>query len=364
MVKSMNGLSRDLIIHPGETLQEVLEDRKMTQKELSVRTGVTEKHISEIVNGKKNISSSFAKKLEYALGIKASFWMNLQANYDQELLEFEERNNVTKDEIEILKSLIKSKIIEYFKNLSILSNVSDHASLVLELRSVLAVSNLCSISNISYKASYRAQTTNNVDIYVLFAWQKLCEIVTHDLVVEDELNIERLKESISEIKTFIGEEPTLIIDELTRIFGECGITFVVVKHFQGAPVQGFIKHTDDGNLILCMTIRKSFADIFWFSLFHEIGHILNGDVKDRFVDFDSVVDKKEKRADEFAKNTLINNGDFKKFCKAGDFSLKAIYEFSDDQGVKPYIVIGRLQKEEYILWNQYAKEKERFKWVS
>ena len=83
MAKKTNGLSRDLIIHPGETLFEVIDDRNMTQKELAVRTGVTEKHVSTIINGTKPISVAYAKKLEYALGIEASFWINLQSNYDR-----------------------------------------------------------------------------------------------------------------------------------------------------------------------------------------------------------------------------------------------------------------------------------------
>ena len=99
------GLSRDFIIHPGETLAEVLEDREMTQKELAIRTGMSEKHISTVINGQKNISSSFAKKLEYALGIETEFWMNLQANYERELLDFEELNNISEQELEILKNL-------------------------------------------------------------------------------------------------------------------------------------------------------------------------------------------------------------------------------------------------------------------
>ena len=101
MVKEKNsvGLSREFIIHPGETIAEILEDRDMTQRELAVRTGVTEKHISTVINGQKNISAAFARKLEYALGIETSFWMNLQANYDQELIEFEDVNNISDEEI-------------------------------------------------------------------------------------------------------------------------------------------------------------------------------------------------------------------------------------------------------------------------
>lgn len=78
------GLSNDFIIHPGETLAEVLKDREMSQKELAIRTGVTEKHISTVISGQENISSSFANKLEYALGIEKEFWINLQANYERE----------------------------------------------------------------------------------------------------------------------------------------------------------------------------------------------------------------------------------------------------------------------------------------
>jgi HTH-type transcriptional regulator/antitoxin HigA len=78
------GLSSDFIIHPGETLVEVLKDKKMSQKELAIRTGMTEKYISTVISGQQNISSSFANKLEYALGIEKEFWMNLQANYERE----------------------------------------------------------------------------------------------------------------------------------------------------------------------------------------------------------------------------------------------------------------------------------------
>ncbi len=73
MLENMNGLSLDLIIHPGETIKEILEDKKMTQEELAIRTGFSAKHVSEVVGGKKDISSKFADRLECALNIPTSF---------------------------------------------------------------------------------------------------------------------------------------------------------------------------------------------------------------------------------------------------------------------------------------------------
>ena len=89
METKMIGLPSEMIIHPGETLKEVLENKNMSQKELVLRTGVSAKYISSVLRGKKNISASFAKKLEYALNIEAEFWVNLQNSYDKEILEYQ-----------------------------------------------------------------------------------------------------------------------------------------------------------------------------------------------------------------------------------------------------------------------------------
>lgn len=97
MAQKMNGLSREYIIHPGETLSEILEDIGMDQKELAMRTDVAESHVSSIVNAQKGISVPYAKKLEYALDIESSFWINLQSNYDTELDDFEEYNKNSSD---------------------------------------------------------------------------------------------------------------------------------------------------------------------------------------------------------------------------------------------------------------------------
>lgn len=73
-----------ILTHPGETILEVIQDREITQKELAIKTGVTEKYISTIIKGEEAISRDFAKKLELVLDIPASFWQNLQKNFDEE----------------------------------------------------------------------------------------------------------------------------------------------------------------------------------------------------------------------------------------------------------------------------------------
>ena len=74
----------DLLIHPGETLKEVLEEREISTEKLSQYTGYSQKHIESILLGNADITEDFALKLEDAIGIEASLWLNLQKEYDIE----------------------------------------------------------------------------------------------------------------------------------------------------------------------------------------------------------------------------------------------------------------------------------------
>lgn len=355
------GLSRDFIIHPGETLEEVLEDREMSQRELAIRTGMTEKHISTVIHGQKPISVAFAKKLEYALGIEASFWINLQSNYDRELLEFEELNNISEQELSIQKNL--KEVIDCWHDLKWIDKNTTPANLILDLRKLFGVSNLVNITKINYNGAYRAQVKNtNIDPYVVFAWQRMCELLTQNIDIADKIDIEKLKEKIPEIKACMFLRVNQVQKKLTAIFAECGIAFKIVPNFKGAPVQGFIKKSEKGTLILCLTLRQKFADIFWFTLFHEISHILNGDAKNNFVDFDSISSEIENRADKMASEFLINEKAYKSFKASGQYkSDSGIKAFSDSQKVQKYIVIGRLMKDGTIPWS--AKNRLKYNWA-
>ena len=84
-------MSHDLLIHPGETISELLEERRITEMDLAEmdlaqKTGISEELLSDVIHGRKAISEDLAMGLEYAFGVSKSFWLNLQANYDAEYL--------------------------------------------------------------------------------------------------------------------------------------------------------------------------------------------------------------------------------------------------------------------------------------
>ena len=349
--------------NPGTELKNKLEEFGMSRKELAQRINVSEKHICTVINGNRGISAAFARKLGYVFP-PTSHWLKLQAKYDEEQTRIQEEHSITESEIGVLKSL--HTIIPYFIEKGYMHNECGDASKVMQLRELLNVSDLLLIPNITYNAAYRAQLSSNIkaDPYVLFAWQRLCEKETENLKTEGALNKELLFDKLQEIKSMMFGEINHGIHNLQKLLGKCGIAFQVVKNFRGAPVQGFIKELADHRLILCLTIRRQRADTFWFTLFHEIAHILNNDYTNRFVDFDSIHSEKEAKADAFARNILINPELYREFLHTSDcITWKNIEEFARLAQVQPFIVLGRLQNDGILDWSDYSDKLTRYSWA-
>ena len=101
---------------------------------------------------------------------------------------------------------------------------------------------------------------------------------------------------------------------------------------------------DKNKIVMGLTVRGKYADRFWFSLFHEIGHIVLGHIGQR----DGTSLKDEEDANVFARDILIDKSSFDLFAKHRDFTKSAIIDFSESIGIDPGIVVGRLQKEGLI----------------
>lgn len=71
---------------PGATITEQLEERGMTQNEFSKRMGMSEKQISQLMNGDVRVTSDMAEKLELVLGVPADFWNKLESIYQEKLV--------------------------------------------------------------------------------------------------------------------------------------------------------------------------------------------------------------------------------------------------------------------------------------
>ena len=65
---------------------------------------------------------------------------------------------------------------------------------------------------------------------------------------------------------------------------ECGVRLVVVEPIPGSEIQGVCFWINDNKSpVIGLTLKGDQIDKFWFDLWHEIEHVLNGDGKEELI---------------------------------------------------------------------------------
>lgn len=342
--------------HPGKKIEQLLKTNNMSQKELALRTGVTEKHISTLINGEKNISLSFSKKLEYVFILDNNkTFFDLQNQYDSYIHLKEEENNISNEEKKIFEQLKEPFDYLVKNNNTFVSENNSSFEKIIALRKFLQISNLCLLPALSQNIFFRMKKNTNTTINqnVLYMWVKICESFSNRYKLSSIFDSTKLKNSLPLLKKAMFLNSNQYEANIFSIFSKCGILFKIVPNFTGAPVQGFIEEVSKDKLIMCVTTRGKRADIFWFTIFHEIAHILNGDYQYKMVDLVNSSSDKETKADILASNVIMNQNNYQNFINEYDYSIDAIDKFAKSEKIPMFMVIGKMQKDNIIEYSQY-----------
>ena len=129
-----------------------------------------------------------------------------------------------------------------------------------------------------------------------------------------------------------------------------GLAVVTERHLPGTFLDGAALKLPDRRPVIGLTLRYDRLDYFWFSLFHELGHVLRHltkEVNEGFIDDLSAPgdDKCEKEADEFARDTLIPKAAWEQFWKAGQFDHQSVRREAKRLLIDASILAGRLRME-------------------
>lgn len=352
---SKNRKFNEYIIPPGETIKELLESRNITQLDLSLKTGINKKTINEIINGKAPISISTAQKLEYVFNIPASFWNNLERNYRETLERKKDFDSILEEE----KYLEKIPYLEMSKRgWDFITKTRDSFEKVKNLRKFFSVASLNFDTDLKRKMAFRKSTNNNFSFESLYCWIRYGEIQANKEDCE-KFDLEKLKLYVPEIKKLANKSFLEQYDKIKKILNKCGIVLIFEPHLPNTYINGVTYKLNGEKGIIMISDRGKKDDILWFTLFHEIGHLLKHGKKEIFIDMENGENSLiETEADNFAKNSLIPYAEYQTFKKSL-INEKNIIEFSKKINVTPGIVVGRLQKDGIIGWNQFNNLIER-----
>jgi HTH-type transcriptional regulator/antitoxin HigA len=340
------------IIHPGLTLEENLDFLNISNKELSLRTGISHKHILDILKGEASITADTAIKFEKVLNIKASFWNNLESNYKAEIAEIKE--------VEFLEN--EKKILpllrETYNELALLGFMNriswipkNMIEIVKSLQLFWGVSSLELIPGVN-EAAFRKYDRKNINEYTISAILRIAEIYAQKTEVNLyskkvlQNNLPILKE-ISEKENFDEN-----IDKLKQTLRECGIVLVCIPGFKNTHIQGITKWVSSDKALIVIKTTKQSEDKFWFTLMHEIGHIIkhSSSKKKTFIDIDNTVDNQQEiEANNYANKFFMPGFDKReldRYISNSTFDINsAVNALSKDYGVSKSIIAGRINHE-------------------
>ncbi len=353
--KKRYGFEPDYAVPPGETLKEVMESLDMSQKELAIRTGLTVQSLNRIFKGDQPISYETANKLELATNVPARMWNNLEAQYREQLAKVKERMQLEGD-LDWLKTiptkeLIERKAIDFLK---------DKVLLLRETLKFYGVSSVLAWEEIWANPAVAARRSQCFETCPCpaSAWIRLGEIQVHQIICKP-FNKSNFTKALQAIRRLTVECPELFVPEMTRLCADSGVALALVPEMKKVPWHGATKWLSASKAMILLNLRGKMEDLFWFSFFHEAGHVLHDTKKDLYIN-DGGNDPREQKADEFAAQFLIprdRDPEIAAFRKKEDVICLA-----DELNISPGIVAGRFQ---HLTgkWNYFKVFQRRFEWV-
>jgi HTH-type transcriptional regulator/antitoxin HigA len=344
----------DWVSAPGETILDLTEERGWTQTELARRLGYTEKHVSQLTNGKVPLTDEAAMRLERVLGSTAGFWLAREAKYREHSARLEAANTHASwvpwlDELP-LKDLMAAGAIGKCR-----IDANNKPGLVDACLRFFGVA-----SPDDWRAHYggmqvafRRSRAEQSDIGAISAWLRLGERQA-EILDGPKYDKTHFEEALERIRGLTSESPDVFEPKMRQLLHQTGVTLVLVPAIPRAHVSGVARWLNPTRPLIQLSLYGKTNDKFWFTFFHEAAHILlhantRDEKKSVYLDDPNAAhsdDPAEREANRWAGDWLIPRTQTQALPSLR--SKTSVCAFAQQIGVHPGIVVGRLQHDGLI----------------
>ena len=343
-----------IAFHPGYYIKEIVEESGLTQEDFAKRLDTTPKNLSLLIRGEQNLSIDIAMKLSRMTGTSVSYWLNLQNAYDALIAEFKSKEELAQER-KIFSYLDYKYFQEYF-NLPDLPRKKDEQ--IVQVRNFLNVSTLTVFKKPDMAVSFRSATGEMSEANIIKA-NIMVQIATNIALETEAPKFDKslFEEAVRYALTLTKDHSTFY-PLIKEAFCKVGVIFVILPNISGSKINGATKKVGN-NIVLLVNDRRLNSDTFWFTLFHEIGHIMNGDYG---ISFDSESGEQEEIADKYAEDMLIPCDQYQQFIAENRFDIQSIRRFAKRIDRDPGIVLGRLMNDGKVSYDDWSLNPLRHKY--
>lgn len=343
-------IKKSLLSCPGDSIQEHIDHIGMSQAELAERLGRSVPKLNELIKGKAPITKETATKLEYVLGVPASFWLNLERTYQDELLEIEQMEH-----LEQCQEWVSSFPLAKMKSFGLLPHTRQKPELADSLLKFFRVASPTQWSDIYNGSSlaFKIELRHTTEPQAISVWLRLGELQADKIKVAA-FDKKALRNSLEQIQDLAYKHSDTWLEELQTLCSSCGVALVYTPCIAKAPIYGATRWIKNNSVpLIQITDRQKDYNAFWFTFFHELGHILYHGKKDIFIDgIESITPDKEKEeeADAFAARMLLSEKERNELFQYPNFDRELILQLSQKFKKHPGIIVAQVQRKHNHLY--------------
>jgi len=350
----------DWVSPPGDTIEDLLDERGWTQAQLAERTGFTRKHVNDLVKARAAITADTASRLFTVLGGPVSFWLTREAQYRAVV-----QRRQTLKQLSAQASWLQGIPVAWMATQGWIRREAHRGKQVEECLRFFGVASVDRWREACARplAAFRASTATGRKLGAVAAWLRQAERQATALRTSP-YDRTALRELLPALRALTNEpEPTKFVPRLQELCGAVGVAVVFVPAPPGCPVFGATRWLTPEKAMLALSLRYKTNDQLWFSFFHECCHLLNHAKKMVFIEGADGLDRTlEDEADRFAADLLIPPANVQ--ALSGIRSAAAVRDLAAAIGVAPGILVGRMQKEGWVPYSHLNGLKCRCDWAA
>ncbi len=335
------------VVSPGRVIKRELTARGWTQKDLAKIMGRPPQAISEIVQGKKSLTPNTAVQLAQAFGTSPELWINLESKY---------RLHLAQQKAQDPDIIRKRKIYELLpvRELQKRGWLYAGSEVTLLEQSVCKFLEIKTLDESPRLAIRLRHTPTRIPEYrEQLAWTKRVQHLAYAQEVKS-FNRDSLREAIPDLLRYAERAEN--IRQVPYFLHDLGVHFVIVPHLPHTYIDGAA--LTGSNPIVALTLRYSRVDNFWFTLLHEIAHIVAGHKGIYLDDLDDRSENEiEREANQLAQEWLIPEEAYTAFRQecTHPISRAAVLSFAKAVKRHPGIIVGRLHHDNLVPYKNFRR---------
>jgi HTH-type transcriptional regulator / antitoxin HigA len=356
-----NSFQPDWISTPGATILDVLRQQGLSLEKFAALMGYSKEHAFKLLHGKVSITREIAKGLERNIGGSADFWASRESQYRDDVARLQSRGSSN-----AARAWLNELPVNDMIKLGWLDRVSSVDEKVKACLSFFDVPDVVAwrhkYRNIIQAVRFRTSATFGSEPGAVLAWLRHAEMRSAAIRTKP-WHAQKFKANLMSARQLTRKkDPNSFVGDLQKLCAEGGVRLVIARAPSGCRASGATQFISPNRPMMLLSLRYLSDDQFWFSFFHEAGHLLCHDHNAIFLEDDSeVTSEQEQEANDFAERMLIPS-EYRSELSEMRITRENILRYAVKVGVSRGIVVGQLQHMNLIRSNQFNWLKRRYSW--